>query len=110
MLVLPGGQPYSDEYFNRAFGCSPGGVKPESVNHSHGSGPGCVPLTDEPIVRPRAGEPDLSEAREIKVKLPVSLHIKLHGLKITKHRAISDVVLEALEDYFARLEREGKKP
>lgn len=54
-------------------------------------------------------EPNLNEAREIKVKLPVSLHIKLHGLKITKHRSISQVVLEALEDYFARLETGQKK-
>lgn len=54
-------------------------------------------------------EPNLNEAREIKVKLPVSLHIKLHGLKITKHRSISQVVLEALEDYFARLEEGQKK-
>ena len=54
------------------------------------------------------GEPDLTEAREIKVKLPVSLHIKLHGIKITRHRSISQVVLEALEEYFKKMER-GEK-
>ena len=53
-------------------------------------------------------EPDLAEAREIKVKLPVSLHIKLHGIKITRHRSISQVVLEALEEYFKKMER-GEK-
>lgn len=53
-------------------------------------------------------QPDLTEAREIKVKLPVSLHIKLHGIKITRHRSISAVVLEALEEYFKKLER-GEK-
>lgn len=53
-------------------------------------------------------EPDLTEAREIKVKLPVSLHIKLHGIKITRHRSISQVVLEALEEYFKKMER-GEK-
>lgn len=62
-----------------------------------------------PTVRPdqREGasdEPNLSEAREIKVKLPISLHIKLHGIKITKHRSISQVVHEALEEYFKKLE------
>ncbi len=56
----------------------------------------------------KEGEPDLTEAREIKVKLPVSLHIKLHGIKITRHRSISQVVLEALEEYFKKMER-GEK-
>jgi hypothetical protein len=56
----------------------------------------------------KPSEPDLSEAREIKVKLPVSLHIKLHGIKITRHRSISQVVLEALEEYFKKMER-GEK-
>lgn len=55
------------------------------------------------------GSADLNEQREIKVKLPVSLHIKLHGLKITKHKPISEVVLEALEDYFHRLEGNGTR-
>lgn len=55
-----------------------------------------------------ANDPDMAEAREIKVKLPVSLHIKLHGIKITRHRSISQVVLEALEEYFRKMEREEK--
>ncbi len=42
--------------------------------------------------------------KEIKVKLPVSQHIKLHSLKITQNRPISEVVKLALEDYFDRLE------
>lgn len=42
--------------------------------------------------------------KEIKVKLPVSQHIKLHSLKITQNRPISEVVKLALEDYFQRLE------
>ncbi|MBI2076991.1 MAG: hypothetical protein HYT80_01285 [Euryarchaeota archaeon] len=54
-------------------------------------------------------ETNLNEAREIKVKLPVSLHIKLHGLKITKHRSISQVVLEALEEYFRRMEKDSSE-
>lgn len=59
--------------------------------------------TPEPASRD-GSDADLSEAREIKVKLPISLHIKLHGIKITKHRSISQVVLEALEEYFRKLE------
>jgi hypothetical protein len=61
----------------------------------------------DPMAR-APSDPSLQEAREIKVKLPVSLHIKLHGIKITKHRSISQVVLEALEDYFRKMEA-GKK-
>ncbi len=63
-------------------------------------------------IDPMANAPkdaNLQEAREIKVKLPVSLHIKLHGIKITRHRSISQVVLEALEDYFRKLEMTPKK-
>ena len=61
-----------------------------------------------PLAPKTGADPDLTEQREIKVKLPVSLHIKLHGIKITRHRSISQVVLEALEDYFKRMER-GEK-
>lgn len=47
--------------------------------------------------------------KEIKVKLPVSQHIKLHSLKITQNRPISEVVKLALEDYFERLEARPAK-
>ena len=66
---------------------------------------GLMDAIDNAAITKKPGDPDLSEAREIKVKLPVSLHIKLHGIKITRHRSISQVVLEALEEYFKKLER-----
>lgn len=39
--------------------------------------------------------------KEIKVKIPVNYHIKLHTLKVLKGQSISDTVEIALERYFA---------
>lgn len=39
-------------------------------------------------------------AREMKVKLPVSFHVRLHSMKILTGKPISDVVTEALDAYF----------
>jgi hypothetical protein len=38
--------------------------------------------------------------KEIKVKIPVGYHIKLHTLKVLKGQSISDTVEIALERYF----------
>ncbi len=42
----------------------------------------------------------LGVAKEIKVKIPVGYHIKLHTLKVLKGQSISDTVEIALEKYF----------
>jgi hypothetical protein len=39
--------------------------------------------------------------KEIKVKIPVGYHIKLHTLKVLKGQSISDTVEIALERYFS---------
>lgn len=44
---------------------------------------------------------NLSELKELKVKLPVRLLVNLHYVKLTQSRGISDVVNEALTQYFA---------
>lgn len=44
----------------------------------------------------------LGVAKEIKVKIPVGYHIKLHTLKVLKGQSISDTVELALERYFSR--------
>lgn len=49
---------------------------------------------------------DLSEPREIQIKLPVSIHVKLQSLKIAKGKQIRKVVLEALEAYFKTVDQE----
>ena len=49
-------------------------------------------------------KPDLNEMKEVKVKLPVRQLLKLHYMKLTSSRTFSDVVSEALGDYFGALE------
>jgi hypothetical protein len=44
---------------------------------------------------------DPSRAKEVKVKIPVGFHVKLHSMKVLTGKAISDAVTEALEAYFA---------
>ena len=39
---------------------------------------------------------------EMKVNLPVDLHIRLHELKILEGQRISDVVAQALATYFRK--------
>jgi hypothetical protein len=45
-------------------------------------------------------KPDMNEMKEVKVKLPVRQLLKLHYVKLTSSRTFSDVVSEALNDYF----------
>jgi len=45
----------------------------------------------------------LAEAKEIKVKIPLEFHIKLHTLKVLKGQSISDTVEIALGRYFNQL-------
>lgn len=42
----------------------------------------------------------LESGKEIKVKIPVNYHIKLHTLKVLKGQSISDTVEIALAKYF----------
>lgn len=42
----------------------------------------------------------LTEGKEIKVKIPLDYHIKLHTLKVLKGQSISDTVEAALHQYF----------
>ncbi|HVL48323.1 MAG TPA: hypothetical protein VM889_07190 [Candidatus Thermoplasmatota archaeon] len=49
------------------------------------------------------------DAKEIKVKIPVDYHIKLHTLKVLKGQSISDTVEIALQKYFKDFgENEGR--
>ena len=42
----------------------------------------------------------MDSGKEIKVKIPVGYHIKLHTLKVLRGQSISDTVEIALEKYF----------
>ncbi len=46
---------------------------------------------------------DLNALKEIKVKVPVRHLLSLHFVKITSNQNISDVVSDALSEYFARM-------
>lgn len=45
-------------------------------------------------------KPDMDEIREVKLRLPVHQLLKLHYVKLTSSRTFSDVVGEALGNYF----------
>ncbi len=49
----------------------------------------------------REPKEDQNRAKEVKVKIPVNYHIKLHSMKVLTGKPISDAVTEALEAYFA---------
>lgn len=42
----------------------------------------------------------LDRVKEVKVKIPVTYHVKLHSMKVLTGKQISDAVTEALEFYF----------
>lgn len=54
---------------------------------------------------------DKTELRELKVKVPLAHHIRLHALKIRDGQQISETVQVALREYFARrLDARGRGP
>ena len=51
-------------------------------------------------MRPPDPEPEASRMKPVKVKIPVSHHIKLHAMKVLAGKQLSDAVTEALDAYF----------
>lgn len=51
-----------------------------------------------------------NELKEMKVKVPLEYHIKLHGLKLLSNQSISKSVESALKKYFMELEADGNEP
>ncbi len=47
------------------------------------------------------------EEKEIKVRIPLDYHIRLHTVKVVKGQNISETVKEALENYFADLRQDA---
>jgi hypothetical protein len=45
----------------------------------------------------------VESVKEVKVKIPINYHIKLHSMKVLTGKAISDTVTEALEAYFGHM-------
>jgi hypothetical protein len=52
---------------------------------------------------PQADDP--LSLKEIKVRIPVSFHLKLHAFKVLKGKPISDTIVEALDAYFKAAEQ-----
>ncbi len=48
----------------------------------------------------RANDPN--KKKELKVRIPAGMHMRLHGLKIMSDKSISAAVTEALDSYFER--------
>jgi len=46
---------------------------------------------------------NLERVKEVKVKIPINYHIKLHSMKVLTGKAISDTVTEALDAYFLQM-------
>lgn len=47
---------------------------------------------------------DLERTRELKVRIPVRIHLQLMSLKLLTGKQMSDAVAEALDAYFAKFE------
>lgn len=51
----------------------------------------------------------MADDKEIKVRIPLDYHIKLHTVKVVSGVPISDTVKDALEAYFAEIREEESK-
>ena len=51
----------------------------------------------------------MADDKEIKVRIPLDYHIKLHTVKVVSGIPISDTVKVALESYFEELKEEDQK-
>lgn len=49
---------------------------------------------------PRLGQDHLASEKEIKVRIPMQQHIRLHTIKVLHGQSISDTVKAALDAYF----------
>lgn len=45
-------------------------------------------------------KPEMDREKEVKIKIPLTYHVKLHSMKVLTGKQISDTVTEALEAYF----------
>ena len=50
------------------------------------------------LINDPKGHPN--QDKEVKVKIPMSYHVRLHSMKVLTGKPISDAVTEALEAYF----------
>jgi hypothetical protein len=48
-----------------------------------------------------------SDVKELRVKIDVSYHLKLHALKLLRNKKMSDAIEEALDYYFEHVVQAG---
>lgn len=48
------------------------------------------------------------DVKELRVKIDVSYHLKLHALKLLRNKKMSDAIEEALDYYFEHVVAEGE--
>lgn len=67
-------------------------------------------MTEDAEVREEESlEDELSRQKEIKVKIPMDLYLKLHQNKIINGELLKDVVQDALDGYLEELEEDAKQ-
>jgi predicted DNA-binding protein len=49
----------------------------------------------------RDAKPNLAESKELKVRIPVEHHLRLHAMRVMTGKGISQAMIEALDAYFA---------
>ena len=80
--------------------------------------PACAPAC--PLAFPRSGRErfssgrakasrlsDANDVKELRVKIDVSYHLKLHALKLLRNKKMSDAIEEALDYYFEHVVQAG---
>lgn len=56
------------------------------------------------LIRDPPKSVELDRVKEVKVKIPLSYHVRLHSMKVLTGKQISDAVKEALDAYFTAIE------
>ena len=59
-----------------------------------------------PTARPTAARAVKGDVKELRVKIDVSYHLKLHALKLLRNKKMSDAIEEALDHYFEHVVNE----
>jgi len=57
-------------------------------------------------IGPRDGGRSEGDVKELRVKIDVSYHLKLHALKLLRNKKMSDAIEEALDHYFEHVVNE----
>lgn len=65
-----------------------------------------LPLSDTDLFDARRPGVNDADVKELRVKIDVSYHLKLHALKLLRNKKMSDAIEEALDYYFEHVVNE----